>query len=220
MKSKADHVLFQVDVNIPQVQEDKDRGQASVQASEMPIPFRSIRLVYPLPDPDTGIPRDVIINGLTARYKHFDVFENKQVFERWMEPQHIRIPWPEKKEDNFVDEAEDTLRVETEKQTFLPTLMIPPMPDGIIDELRNKYSRYRDRHDDEYVARKEAEDAAEEAERLRQQASLPRGARNVARVRSTGRRDPDNVLSDAIAARIGRHMAASGAGPKAHANTV
>ena len=177
---------------------------------DVPIPYRSLRLVYPLPDPSTGIPRDVIINQLTARRRRFDIYENKEVFERWLEPQHIRIPWPEKTEPVYMDEADDTLRVETEEQSFLPTLLRPPMPMGIIDELRNKFSRYRDRHDDEYIAMKEAEDAVEQVEKQRRAAVIPRGARNIARRRGTsGVRDRDQVLPDDLAAQIGQHMASS-----------
>ena len=199
---------LQVDVEAPQTEDDRVRGEAPVQTSEMPIPFRAVRLVYPLPDPSTGIPRDVILKNVVARRRYFDVYENKEVFERWLEPQHIRIPWPEKKEPNYVDEAGDTLRKQTEEETFLPTLLGPPMPMDVIDELRNRFGKHRTRHDEEYIARKEAEDAAVEVEKQRRDAILPRGARNIARRgRATAPRDREHVLPDGIAAQIGQHLA-------------
>ena len=39
-----------------------------------------------------------------------------------------------------------------EEETWTPTLVRPPMPGSVIDELRNKYSVFRDRHDDAFVA--------------------------------------------------------------------
>lgn len=204
---------IQVDIDIPNSRQDIAQGQAPVQTNEMAIPFRAIRLVYPLPDPSTGIPRDVIISNLTSRRRRFDVYENKHVFERWVEPQHIRIPWPKKEEPNHVDEEGDTLRVDTEEASYLPTLLIPPMPENLIDELRNKYSIYRDRHDEEYVAQKEAEDTAEEIEARRKLAAMPRGATNIARRRGLGGgRGREHVLPDDVAARIGQHMASNSTG--------
>ena len=44
----------------------------------------------------------------------------------------------------------DTLRFEVEEKTWTPTLLRAPMPDGVIDELRNKYSRFRTRHEPAY----------------------------------------------------------------------
>jgi large subunit ribosomal protein L24 len=52
----------------------------------------------------------------------------------------------------------DTPRIRTERQTWVPTLQQPPMPPSVIDELRGKYSRFRTRHDDDWVAEKIAED--------------------------------------------------------------
>jgi len=49
---------------------------------------------------------------------------------------------------------DDTLLIQTEEQSFIPPLMAAPMPMSVIDELRGKYSRFRDRHEDEYVEKK------------------------------------------------------------------
>lgn len=45
----------------------------------------------------------------------------------------------------------DTLRFEVEAATWTPTLLRAPMPGGVIDELRNKYSKHRTRHDAGYL---------------------------------------------------------------------
>ncbi|KAL9052223.1 MAG: hypothetical protein Q9162_005548 [Coniocarpon cinnabarinum] len=204
------------DVAIQRTEEDIERGQREIQTTELPIPMRAVRLVYPLPDPTTQIPRDVIIDNLVVKKQRFDVYENKEVFERWLEPQHVRIPWPEQKEPKYKDEESDTLRKEAETVSFLPVLLRPPMPAGIIDELRNKFSKYRDRHDDEYIAQKQAEDAAEEVEKQRKAASVPRGAYNVARRRGVaGDKNREQVLSDDLAAQIGRHMTLKDEGSRA-----
>jgi large subunit ribosomal protein L24 len=52
----------------------------------------------------------------------------------------------------------DTPRIRTELQTWVPTLQQPPMPPSVIDELRGKYSKFRTRHDDDWVAEKLVED--------------------------------------------------------------
>ena len=49
------------------------------------------------------------------------------------------------------DHDSDTLRFEVEEQTWTPTLLRAPMPGGVIDELRNKYSEHRTRHEPGYL---------------------------------------------------------------------
>lgn len=71
---------------------------------------------------------------------------------------NVEIPWPEKQEPDLKDHKCDTLRLEVENKTFVPTLLRPPMPESVIDELRHRYSRFRTRHDPEYVARLEAQE--------------------------------------------------------------
>ena len=180
----------------------------------MPIPYETVRLVYPLPDLYTAVPRDVILNTLKPRQRRFDIYENKETFERWLEPQHIRIPWPEKKDPKYVDEEFDTLRVDSEQQSFLPTLLRPPMPLGIIDELRNKYGKFRDRHEEEFIAERKAEDDAAAIEKRRRTAARPKGAYNIARRRGIVVREKGRpILSDELAAQIGQHLEATGAIP-------
>jgi large subunit ribosomal protein L24 len=130
---------------------------------EFAMPISAVRLVHPILDPKTGKTRDVVIQQLRhADTYSFDTVTGKSRPERIVPGLNVIIPWPKKGEENFTDHPVDTLRINVEERTFVPTLLRPPMPEGIIDELRNKYSRFRTRHDPEYIARKEAEEQAKQ----------------------------------------------------------
>ena len=47
----------------------------------------------------------------------------------------------------------DTLRLDIDTPTWTPTLLRAPLPGTIIDELRGKYSKFRTRHDPEFLKR-------------------------------------------------------------------
>ncbi len=55
--------------------------------------------------------------------------------------------------------------MDVETRTFVPTLLKPPMPSSVIDELRNKYSIFRTRHEESYIQQKIAEEEAKEEKR-------------------------------------------------------
>lgn len=129
---------------------------------EIPIPISGIRLVHPIKDPATGVTRDVIINQLVHSGMIHDRVSGKRRWSRVVPGLNISIPWPKKEEPEIKDYSCDTLRIDVEEKTFVPTLLRPPMPETVIDELRNKYSRFRTRHDPEYIARLEAEEKAKE----------------------------------------------------------
>lgn len=76
---------------------------------------------------------------------------------------NVEIPWPTKVEEEVVDGPHDTLRIDVEERTFVPTLLRPPIPETVVDELRNQYSKFRTRHTPEYIAKKEAEEAEKKA---------------------------------------------------------
>lgn len=48
--------------------------------------------------------------------------------------------------------------MDVEAKTFVPSLLTPPMPRSVIDELRNRYSIFRTRHDPEYLEKKQKEE--------------------------------------------------------------
>ncbi|KAI0137288.1 KOW domain-containing protein [Xylariales sp. AK1849] len=127
---------------------------------ELPIPISGVRLVHPIRDPKTGVTKDVIINQL----KHGGFFHDRQSgqtrWSRFVPGLNVTIPWPAKPEKEIADHKVDTLRIDVEERSFVPTLLRPPMPENVINELRNQYSRFRTRHDPEFIAGKEAEEQA------------------------------------------------------------
>ena len=137
----------------------KEADKRPYRVYEVPIPLRSVRLVYPLPHPETGILRDVVIKELR---------KSKLAPRRSSDDRPLRyiagldpptnIPYPAKEPEKHEDNDVDTLRIEVEQQTWVPTLRRPPMPPSIINELRNKYSKFRDRHDEAFIAKKVKED--------------------------------------------------------------
>ena len=136
-------------------------GDQSVQQVEASIPIDAIRLVHPLTDPATGITRDVIIRELRAQAFQMDRVTRRLTFTRVVPGLNVRIPWPRQERPvEYQDEPSDTLRIDTEQVTFVPTLLRPPAPEAVLDELRNKYSRFRTRHTADYIAEKEGDAAA------------------------------------------------------------
>ncbi|KAK8039222.1 KOW domain-containing protein [Apiospora rasikravindrae] len=127
---------------------------------ELPIPISGIRLVHPVFDPKTGVTRDVIINQLVHRSIVHDRLTGKVEWTRLVPGLNISIPWPKEEEKEVADHKVDTLRIDVEDRTFVPTLLRPPMPETVIDELRNKYSKFRTRHEPEYLARLEEQEQA------------------------------------------------------------
>ncbi|KFA61217.1 hypothetical protein S40285_06449 [Stachybotrys chlorohalonatus IBT 40285] len=142
-------------------------GDQQYRAQPMPLPIDSIRLVHPITDPNTGVTRDVIINELksvgsnmNSPHMTFDRWEYGKRWDRVVPSLNTVIPWPAVEPPKLTTHKIDTIRENVEDRTFFYSLLSPPMPESVIDELRGKYSRFRTRHDAEYVARKEAEAAA------------------------------------------------------------
>lgn len=93
----------------------------------------------------------------------------------------------------------DTSRVDIEASTFVASLKEPPMPSTVIDELRNKYSRFRTRHDPEYLREKMLEDYQKE---YRETASLFMPRTDALRLRTARAVEWNKANSDAN----GRHQ--------------
>jgi large subunit ribosomal protein L24 len=143
----------------------EDTDQRPVRTMEQPVSLSSVRLVFPLTDPETGITRDVIVKKLVNGKVSFDRHTGKQKWSRIIPGLDIKVPWPKKEPKEHKDFLVDTLRLDVESKTFVPTLLRPPMPSSVINELRNKYSIFRTRHDPEYIAEKIAEDQEKEAKK-------------------------------------------------------
>jgi len=133
-----------------------EEGKPPVQQIKAALPISAIRLVYPLADPKTGVVRDVIIRELKPIGITRDRPTRETFFQRVVPGLNVEIPWPEEPPSTDIDQPGDTLRIDVEERSFVPTLLRPPMPATVIDELRGKYSKFRTRHTPEYVAQVEA----------------------------------------------------------------
>lgn len=179
------------------------------------MPIWAVRLVHPLRDPETGKVRDVIINELAPTGIIHDKPTGRETWERIVPSMNIKIPWPRAFEESEregakqlkVDHECDTLGQYVRKRTFVPTLLKPPMPISIIDELRNRYSKFRTRHDPEYIAKKEAEER-EKIARRRAASSMRTPLQELnAIIREERRQRGQPVLTDEMLVKIGEMMA-------------
>ncbi|OTA04900.1 hypothetical protein A9Z42_0054960 [Trichoderma parareesei] len=132
----------------------------------MPISIASIRLVYPITNPETGVTRDVVINQLKAVPPNMqspnmslDRWRYGKKWDRLVPGLNVVIPWPAVEVPEFETMEADTIREQVEDRTFYYGLLSPPMPEQVVDELRNKYSKFRTRHEAWYIEKKQAEEA-------------------------------------------------------------
>lgn len=186
-----------------------------VQTAEYRAPINAVRLVHPLKDPVSGKIRDVIINELVARNYYKDKATGRETWSRVVPGLNVEIPWPKVFEDaerqalegTFQDHACDTLRIDVEEKTFVPTLLRPPIPAGVIDELRNRYSKFRTRHEESYIAKKEAEEAEKAARKKSIQTMRTPVQELNAKIRAERKARGQPELSEDMLAKIGEVMA-------------
>lgn len=145
---------------------DKDNS-ATVRSMEAPVLLTSVRLVYPLTDTETGQTKDVIVKKLVSTSFFYNKETGRSSWTRVIPGLNVEVPWPKVQPPELKDYDVDTLRMDVESRTFVPTLLRPPMPSTVIDELRNKFSKFRTRHDPEYIEAKMQEDRDAEAEKKR-----------------------------------------------------
>ncbi|CAD6450183.1 bd5fd55f-2f62-4ed6-b468-1863d6db3cb9 [Sclerotinia trifoliorum] len=159
--------LNMVDLAIPEwMKSDEDPDRRPTRSFPQGISLKNVKLVFPYTDPITGLTRDVIAKKLVHhkmfRDRHGQTVKWQRIIPGAGDRPNIIIPWPKTEPREKKDHDCDTLRMEVEERTFVPTLLTPPMPASVIDELRNKYSVFRKRHDPEYVERKLEEDRQNE----------------------------------------------------------
>lgn len=144
--------------------------KSDVLAQNIPVPMDDVRLVFAMTDGNTT--KDYLVQHAHAGGPSVERPSWSKVpkYTRYVSGLKIRIPWPTEEEPQYEDGALDTTRMEVEENTWVPSLDNPPFPSTIIDELRNKYSRFRTRHDEEYVRKKVLEEYRQEY--LTQQAIL------------------------------------------------
>ncbi|POS88080.1 hypothetical protein EPUL_000293 [Erysiphe pulchra] len=149
-----------IDVKIPQWMRDAEpNDKRAVRTVEKGVSIASVRLVYPLTDKETGVTRDVIVKKLVNGPIFYDKHFRTTRWARIIPGLNIRIPWPKKEPPVHQDNDGDTFRLDVDVKSFVPTLLTPPMPPSVIDELRNKYSKFRTRHDPEYIEEKILEES-------------------------------------------------------------
>lgn len=190
------------DVSVPEWAQQEDNLQP-LMAVPFEFPIEHVRLVYPLPNEETGIPEDVVIDRLERVNEQWD--DVKRIWdkgERAIPGTNTLIPWPETADAEEPDHDEDTLRISVEEETFRPFLLAPPMPMSVIDELRSKYSKFRTRHDWEFVQKMEAKEAREEKRKgLIQTVRTP--LQELADMRAKQKAAAERQLTDEQMAKIG-----------------
>ena len=169
-----------MDVRVPEymLASEVEQDKRAIRSVEQPVPFSWILLVTQLKNEDTGLLEDVICEKVETTKPMYEKHPTgtKVHFRRFItmeDSSKIFIPYPgqgpkgrkerqDAEEEKTKDTPADTLRMEVEQKTFVPTLLRPPMPNSVIDELRNKYSIFRTRHDPEYIEKKLKEDKEKE----------------------------------------------------------
>jgi large subunit ribosomal protein L24 len=145
----------------------KERG-VDVTAYPRAIPIADVRLVYPLKNPETGKMVDTVIDklfhvptvetpfqGNKASKIAKDIWQMEQERGlRVIQGTDISIPWvPSVAPPPEFNEGTDTTTQVRSQVTFQPSLIHGPMPLTVIDELRNKYGKFRRRPPGEAQAR-------------------------------------------------------------------
>jgi large subunit ribosomal protein L24 len=122
---------------------------------------------------------------------------------------NVIIPWPDTPDPEEKVHPVDTPRQDLQEQTFVPTLLNPPMPADMINQLRNQYSRFRTRHEDWYLAQKDAEEA--EKKKLRQFAKEMRTPQQElgAKIKAEKKARGEPELTEEMLGKIGEIMARS-----------
>jgi large subunit ribosomal protein L24 len=202
-------------------QEDETDTKKPRHEFNMPFSYDDVRIVHKWFDPRTETVKDVIVEEIEIRPKlgpkghEKDVNTGERLYDRFVPGEGSYIPWPDKKDVAKKDQEGDTLRITVEENTFIPTLLIPPMPETVIDELRSKYSKFRTRHDDDYVEKMKAQDEASSGDsELLARMRTPLQEHRV-RQQEAKKAAPPKVLTDDMLARIGQVMAMHRVGDKA-----
>ncbi|PGH04085.1 hypothetical protein AJ79_07185 [Helicocarpus griseus UAMH5409] len=149
-----------IDIRYPKfiLQEENDKRQ--YRTISLPYSFNDVRLVVPLSNDHTGKLEDVVVKhmyGGEPFLEHGYGVETPR-HTRYISGLDVEIPWPNPTAPDYEDQPVDTLRLQVEERSHIPYLNDYPFPSSVIDELRNKFSKFRTRHDPEWAAMKEEED--------------------------------------------------------------
>ncbi|EKG21297.1 KOW domain-containing protein [Macrophomina phaseolina MS6] len=202
------------DLHVPEYMRENEGDASPIRTVELKVPISDVRLVWTLRDSRTGQRRDVILNEVVRKKTGVDKNGN-DLYTRFVPGTNITLPYPKYETPPKEDQASDTLRILSEEQTFIPTLLRPPMPPSVLDELRNKYSYFRDRHDPEWVEKKLSEDEAERQKELWAKKMITPLKELHARQRAENRAKGRQPLPNEALAKIGEFVAAHKAAKRA-----
>ncbi|KAK4167344.1 hypothetical protein QBC43DRAFT_311607 [Cladorrhinum sp. PSN259] len=177
--------------------------QLPVEQVSSSVPISAVRLVHPIQDPKTGLFKDAIIRELKPIEIDHDRPTRTTTWERLVPGLNVKIPWPPKTDPVYEDHEIDTLRIEVEERTFVPTLLRPPVPEAVIDELRNRYSKFRTRHTPEYVAKIAQQEADKKARKKSVDSMLLPLQEYNRKLREVRRERGQPVLTDEMLEKIG-----------------
>lgn len=142
---------------------EQDNSKAPFRAFSVPLLIKDVRLVVPLRNNATGEIKDTVVKHLRGGppFPEAAYLSKTPKHTRYIAGLDIPVPWPKDEVPERKTEAADTLRVDVDDISFSATLNHIHMPVSVIDELRNKHSRTRKSHTQEYVQQKMKEDAEE-----------------------------------------------------------
>lgn len=109
-----------------------------------PIHYSNVQLVGDLPTAanPTGPKRRVEIKRVNRGRTFYNKDKNYLTWRRWVPGENVFLPWPRNSETK-PDGPMDTKEADVSVNTYLESLRQSPVPQGMQDELRNKYSKFR-----------------------------------------------------------------------------
>ncbi|KAI4739800.1 hypothetical protein E4T44_15200, partial [Aureobasidium sp. EXF-8845] len=157
--------LRRADFFVPEYVRKENQDTRAIVQQSMPVRWEDLKLVFPLRDQTNGHFEDVVLEKVDLRNAGWVERRNGRreyvQGQRFLPGVKTPLPWPKTEESEKPDgHDDDTLRISVDETTHRPYLLQPPMPPSVIDELRNKYSIFRSRHEPSYIAGKEAQDRA------------------------------------------------------------
>lgn len=172
----------------------------------MPIPWSQLKLVHALRDDESGTFRDVIIDTLQVIPSRSTRNQDDSISRgrRYIPSLNLDLPWPETTATEHKTHPDDTPRLNVDISTNdNPVLAYAPMPTSVIDELRNKYSRFRTRHGPAFIAKHNARQEATERKKMLIKLVTTPSMEMYAKVKEEKEKNRQTQLSDEQLAVIG-----------------
>ena len=125
------------------------------QSVELAVQFSDIRLVATMDG------KDVIVKHVKGGLPKFEreYGSNIPTHTRYIGGTEVEIPWPDPEIEEKAPQADDTMRIDVEDETYLTSIFQSPMPEGAENELINQHSTKKKATDKTWLQRKIVEDA-------------------------------------------------------------